>query len=106
MSRIDPNSVFSRLKAARKAGVPFVPAPLPEIASTLPTAGDKVTTYESLFEFAHRTGLPADALSALIESGDITHIRLGQGGLYVQVKKALADLERLETAGRSQRSVA
>lgn len=100
------STVFRRMRELRKQGRSITPSPiaLPEVQSI--TQERTMPTYESLFEFAQRTGLPAEAVSALIESGEITHIRLETTGPFVQVRKGLADLERLERAGRSQRSVA
>ena len=108
MNSTESNSAFSRLRAAKKAGQPFVPTPLPRIATALSIAGggNVVPTYETVIEFSNRTGLPTNVLSALIDSGEITHIRWEAGGHFVQVRKALADLELLELAGRSQKSVA
>jgi hypothetical protein len=91
-------TVFGRLQNLRRHGQSLSPTPIPSKLDSAGVAEERVPTYEDVNAFSRRTGLPLAALNSLIAEGSISHIRLApEAGPFVNVRKALGDLERLES---------
>lgn len=90
-------SVFERVREHRRRGVQFAPQPARPAGLELPRrSAAELGIYAPPAEFASVSGISITEVTAMIETGELTHIRLRVDGPLIHVERGLADLARLE----------
>ena len=89
-------TVFQRMRELRKRGQSLTPAPITVVEEQPVGDERRIPTYENVFAFSRRTGLSPALIDRFIDAGLISCLRIEHDGMYVNVRKALAEIEALE----------
>lgn len=91
------DSVFQRVREHRRKGLQFTPTPARPAGLELPRMNaSELGIYATPAQFAGLAGVSITEITSMVETGELTHIRLGLDGPLIHVGKGLADLGRLE----------